>query len=104
MIERPSPAHPLAAKLGRPAAPRRKLAAGDRLVGPAVASRAAGTCPVAPDYREPSDPQAVILAGGIDLAGPVEVLETVSFLHPGEELSQLVCAHYEELTRRKVTL
>jgi mannitol-1-phosphate 5-dehydrogenase len=92
--------------------PRRKLAAGDRLVGPAVAARAAGIVPVALAqtmaaalaYREPTDPQAVTLAGEIDLVGPAEVLEMISFLHPGDELSALVCANYEELTRRKVTL
>ena len=92
--------------------PRRKLAAGDRLVGPAVASRAAGIVPMALArtmaaalaYREPTDPQAVTLAGEIDLVGPAEVLEMVSFLHPGDELSRLVCANYEDLTRRKVSL
>jgi mannitol-1-phosphate 5-dehydrogenase len=92
--------------------PRRKLAAGDRLVGPAVASRAAGVGPVALArtmaaalaYREPTDPQAVTLASEIDLVGPAEVLDLVSFLHPGDELSRLVCASYQDLTRRKVTL
>lgn len=92
--------------------PRRKLAAGDRLVGPAVASRAAGIGPealartmaAALAYREPSDPQAVTLVGEIDLVGPAEVLEMVSFLHPGDELSRMVCAAYENLTREKVTL
>ena len=92
--------------------PRRKLAAGDRLVGPAVASRAAGIVPdalarvmaAALAYREPTDPQAVTLAAEIDLVGPAEVLQMVSFLHPGDELSRLVCSNYENLTRRKVTL
>ena len=92
--------------------PRRKLAAGDRLVGPAVASRAAGIVPMALArtmaaalaYREVTDPQAVTLAGEIDLVGPAEVLEMVSYLHPGDELSRLVCANYQDLTRRKVSL
>lgn len=91
--------------------PRRKLAAGDRLVGPAVAFRGADTAPVALAraiaaalaYSEPTDPQAVTLAGEIDLVGPAEVLDMVSFLHPGDELSRLVCARYEELTRQEVT-
>ena len=92
--------------------PRRKLAAGDRLVGPAVASRAAGIVPMALArtmaaalaYREVTDPQALTLAAEIDLVGPAEVLEMISFLHPGDELSRLVCANYEDLTRRKVML
>jgi mannitol-1-phosphate 5-dehydrogenase len=92
--------------------PRRKLAAGDRLVGPAVASRAAGIEPVALArvmaaalaYREPTDPQAVTLAGEIDLVGPAEVLEMVSFLHPGDELSRMACSSYADLTGRRVTL
>jgi mannitol-1-phosphate 5-dehydrogenase len=93
--------------------PRRKLSPGDRLIGPAVASsRAAGigaaalarTIAAALAYREPTDPQAVTLADEIDLVGPAEVLEMVSFLHPGEELSRQICANYKDLTRRKVSL
>ena len=92
--------------------PRRKLAPGDRLIGPAVASRGSGIDPVALArtiaaalaYREPTDPQAATLTGEIDLLGPAEVLEMVSRLHPGDELSRLVCTNYEDLTRQKVTL
>jgi len=91
--------------------PRRKLAAGDRLIGPAVASYAAGFRPLALArtiaaalaYKEPTDPQAVTLTREIDLVGPAEVLEMTSYLHPGDDLSRLVRAHYVDLTRLKVT-
>ena len=55
-------------------------------------------------HRDPIDPQAISLAGEIDLVGPRRCLRIVSVLHPGDELSRLVCANYDDLTRRKVTL
>ncbi|HET7397870.1 MAG TPA: hypothetical protein VFJ94_05050 [Intrasporangium sp.] len=87
--------------------PRRKLAPGDRLIGPAVAARGVGVQPAALArvaaaalaYREPSDPQAVALDAELRLLGPAEVLATISQLHPSDELSRLVCASYHDLVR-----
>lgn len=84
--------------------PRRKLAADDRLIGPAVASLAAGVGPVALAaaaaaalaYGEPTDPQACNLQQELRLVGPEEVLATVSGLHPRDELARLVCESYRE--------
>jgi mannitol-1-phosphate 5-dehydrogenase len=91
------------ARVGRE--PRRKLAAGDRFVGPAVASLAIGLRPVAlasgvaaaMTYGESSDRQAVDLQRELDLLGPEEVLATVSTLDPHEELTTLICERYREL-------
>lgn len=82
--------------------PRRKLAPDDRLIGPAVTCLAAGMQPsalahaaaAALAYAEPSDPQAGDLQRELDQVGPAEVLATVSGLHPGDELSALICAAY----------
>lgn len=92
------------ARVGRE--PRRKLAAGDRFIGPAVTSLAAGVRPAglaagaaaALAYGEPTDRQAVDLRREIELLGPAEVLATVSTLDPHEELTALICARYRELT------
>jgi mannitol-1-phosphate 5-dehydrogenase len=85
--------------------PRRKLAAGDRFIGPAVAGLAVG-CPSAAlaggaaaalAYAEPTDPQAVDLQQELELLGPEEVLATVSMLDPHEELTAAICERYRQL-------
>jgi mannitol-1-phosphate 5-dehydrogenase len=85
--------------------PRRKLAAGDRFIGPAVAGLAFG-CPspaladgaaAALAYAEPTDAQAVDLRQELELLGPEEVLATVSTLDPHEELTGLICERYRQL-------
>ncbi len=86
--------------------PRRKLAAGDRFIGPAVASLATGLRPVALAsgvaaalaYGESTDQQAVDLQRELELLGPEEVLATVSTLDPHEELATLICERYRQLT------
>lgn len=86
--------------------PRRKLAAGDRFIGPAVAGLATGRPPVALAagaaaalaYAEPTDPQAVDLCRELELLGPEEVLATVSMLDPREELTAAICERYRQLT------
>jgi mannitol-1-phosphate 5-dehydrogenase len=91
--------------------PRRKLAAGDRLVGPGTACLAAGIRPgalatasaAAVAYSEESDPQAVDLQRELKLLGPEEVLATVSTLHPQDEFVRLVCESYENLSGRQET-
>jgi len=80
--------------------PRRKLAADDRLVGPALACLAEG---IRPDglaraiaaglrYAEPGDLQAVDLQREIALLGAVEVLADVSGVAACDELTRLVVA------------
>jgi mannitol-1-phosphate 5-dehydrogenase len=84
--------------------PRRKLAAGDRLIGPACAALAGGFEPVALAaaaaaalaYGEPSDPQAADLQRELTLLGPAEVLAAVSTLEPREQLVRLICERYYE--------
>ena len=78
--------------------PRRKLAADDRLLGPALACFDAGMWPIglattaaaALAYAEPSDPQAVDLQRELALLPPEEVLSAVSGLDPGDELAHLI--------------
>lgn len=90
------------ARVGRE--PRRKLAAGDRLIGPAVAAMAAGFEPAALAlasaaalaYAEPTDSQAADLQHELDLIGPAEVLGAVSMLEPCEELVGLICARHRD--------
>jgi mannitol-1-phosphate 5-dehydrogenase len=88
--------------------PRRKLAADDRLIGPSIASFAAGLRPLALAdaiaaalrYAEPTDPQATDLQREIELLGPEEVLARLGNLKPQDELVRLVYHNYE---RRSVT-
>jgi mannitol-1-phosphate 5-dehydrogenase len=83
--------------------PRRKLAADDRLIGPAVACSAAGSRPLALaytvgaalSYAEPDDPQSMNLQREIKLLGPEEVLAGLGHLDPQEELVRLACDSYE---------
>jgi mannitol-1-phosphate 5-dehydrogenase len=83
--------------------PRRKLAADDRLIGPAVSCSAAGFRPLALadtigaalSYAEPHDPQTMNLQREIKLLGPEEVLAGLSHLDPQEELVRLACDSYE---------
>jgi mannitol-1-phosphate 5-dehydrogenase len=83
--------------------PRRKLAADDRLTGPAIACLAAGFRPLALvdamaaalSYAEPNDPQATDLQHEIELLGPEEVLARLGSLDPQDELVQLVGDSYE---------
>jgi mannitol-1-phosphate 5-dehydrogenase len=90
--------------------PRRKLAADDRLIGPAVACLAAGIRPTALAtaaaaalaYREPGDRQAVDLQRELELVGPEEVLAGVSTLDPRDELVRLICERYHEFVRAGV--
>jgi mannitol-1-phosphate 5-dehydrogenase len=85
--------------------PRRKLAADDRLVAPAMVCLGSQVWPVglattiaaALAYTEPSDQQAVDLRAELHLLGPAETLATVSGLHPRDELSRLVCRRFETL-------
>lgn len=78
--------------------PRRKLAPGDRLLGPAAACLAAGRRPAslvraiaaALVYDDPRDEQACVLRAEMDLVGPAEVLATVCLLDPADELSVAV--------------
>jgi len=96
------------ARVGRE--PRRKLAPGDRLIGPAIACRAAGIDPTALAaaaaaalaYGESSDPQAPDLQQELELLGPEEVLSTVSTLDPQDELARLICDHYRERIAQEV--
>jgi mannitol-1-phosphate 5-dehydrogenase len=82
--------------------PRRKLAADDRLVGPAGACLAAGIRPealarviaAALAYGEESDRQASDLRRELEFLEPEEVLSGVSTLDRNDELSRLVCQHY----------
>jgi len=88
--------------------PRRKLAADDRLIGPSIASLAAGLRPLALTdaiaaalrYAEPTDPQATVLQREIELLGPEEVLARLGGLDPQDELVRLVSHNYE---RQSVT-
>lgn len=90
--------------------PRRKLGANDRLVAPAVACLACGVWPVglataiaaALSYREPSDPQAADLDAEVRLLGAEEVLQTISGLHPRDELSRLVCLRLRSMQRERL--
>jgi len=87
--------------------PRRKLAPGDRLIGPAVSTLAAGVPPVglataaaaALLYAEPGDAQAADLRQEVELLGPVGALEVVSGLHPKDELSALIAGRYRALSQ-----
>jgi mannitol-1-phosphate 5-dehydrogenase len=82
--------------------PRRKLAAGDRLIGPANAYLAAGMRPdalarviaAALAYGEKSDHQARDLRQELEFLEPKEVLSGVSTLDRNEELTRLACQHY----------
>jgi mannitol-1-phosphate 5-dehydrogenase len=86
--------------------PRRKLASGDRLLGPAVACIGAGIRPIALAdasaaalaYGEPGDVQAADLQRELALLGPEEVLATVGMLDPGEELIRLIADAYRTYT------
>ena len=86
--------------------PRRKLVAGDRLIGPAAACLDAGIRPAALAeaasaalaYREPSDRQALDLQRELQLLGPHEVLSAVSTLDPRDELIELIADHYRAYT------
>jgi mannitol-1-phosphate 5-dehydrogenase len=83
--------------------PRRKLAADDRLIGPAVACSAAGFRPLALadtiaaalSYAEPTDPQATDLQREIELLGLEGVLVGLGNLDPQDELVRLVRHNYE---------
>ncbi|HEV8634784.1 MAG TPA: hypothetical protein VG370_11170 [Chloroflexota bacterium] len=78
--------------------PRRKLAPGDRLIGPATACLDAGVPPVALAsaaaaalaYAEPSDPQAMDLQRELAFLEPEEVLSMVSGLDARDELARLI--------------
>jgi mannitol-1-phosphate 5-dehydrogenase len=82
--------------------PRRKLAADDRLMGPAIACLAAGIRPVALctaaaaalAYGETTDPQAADLQCELDLLGPEEALAEVVTLDPRDQLARLVGYYY----------
>lgn len=82
--------------------PRRKLAAGDRLVGPAAACLDAGIRPdalagaaaAALAYAAPEDPQAVNVQRELRLLGPEEVISQTSTLDPRDELARLICHRY----------
>jgi mannitol-1-phosphate 5-dehydrogenase len=84
--------------------PRRKLAAGDRLIGPGVACLAAGIRPyalaaaaaAALAYGETTDPQALDLQREIEFLGPEELLATVSTLDPLDELTQHICQSFRD--------
>jgi mannitol-1-phosphate 5-dehydrogenase len=82
--------------------PRRKLAADDRLIGPASAGVAAGMHPyalarviaAALAYGEESDRQARDLRRELEFLEPEEVLSEVSTLDRNDELTRLVCQRY----------
>jgi mannitol-1-phosphate 5-dehydrogenase len=82
--------------------PRRKLAADDRLVGPAGACLGAGIRPealarviaAALAYGEERDRQASDLRRELEFLEPEEVLSGVSTLDRNDELTRLVCQHY----------
>jgi mannitol-1-phosphate 5-dehydrogenase len=82
--------------------PRRKLAADDRPIGPASACLAAGIRPealarviaAALAYGEESDRQASDLRRELEFLEPEEVLSGVSTLDRNDELTRLVCQHY----------
>jgi mannitol-1-phosphate 5-dehydrogenase len=90
--------------------PRRKLAAGDRLIGPANAYLAAGMRPdalvrviAALAYGEESDHQARDLRRELEFLEPEEVLSGVSTLDRHDELTRLVCQHYYTHLSEEVT-
>lgn len=80
--------------------PRRKLAAGDRLLGPAVACTQAGVAPralaaaaaAALRYREPTDPESVSLAHALGVLGAEEALVSVANLDRHDEILRLILA------------
>ena len=82
--------------------PRRKLAADDRLIGPAGACLAAGIHPeslarviaAALAYGEEGDRQARDLRRELEFLEPEEVLSGVSTLDRNDELTRLVCQRY----------
>ncbi len=89
--------------------PRRKLAADDRLIGPATACIAAGMRPMALAtaaaaalaYADDTDAQALDLQREIALLGPEEVLAMISTLDPREELTRLIGERYRNLSKRE---
>ncbi|MFN8526313.1 MAG: hypothetical protein U0821_24710 [Chloroflexota bacterium] len=97
------------ARVGRE--PRRKLAAGDRFIGPAIAALAAGFQPLAISrsaaaalsFAVPSDPQAMDLQRELTHLEPEEVLATVSTLDPSEELTRLIAECYRQRARALAT-
>lgn len=103
----PSLADPVV-RVGRE--PRRKLAADDRLIAPALACMAAGIRPVALAraaaaalaYNEHSDPQAPSLQKDLQLLGPEDVLAMVSTLDPHEELARQISDSYRTLINTEV--
>lgn len=86
--------------------PRRKLGAGDRIIGPAVAAMGAGVVPealaetAAAALLHTGDAGAVDLRREVDRDGPAEVLATVSDLDPTDEVSRMVCAAYDRMSGR----
>lgn len=83
--------------------PLRKLAADDRLVGPALACLAAGatpgalarTCAAALTFAAATEPYGT--ERDLDLLGPAETFAAISGLAVEDELSQLVGEAYEQL-------
>jgi mannitol-1-phosphate 5-dehydrogenase len=92
--------------------PRRKLAADDRLIGPASACLAAGMRPhalarviaAALAYGEESDHQARDLRRELGFLEPEEVLSEVSTLDRNDELTRLVCQCYHAHISGEVAL
>jgi mannitol-1-phosphate 5-dehydrogenase len=84
--------------------PRRKLAHGDRLIGPAVACLAAGVVPhalaaaaaAALQYDAPADTEAQDLRREVGLLGPAETIAAVARLDRRDELVRLVAAAYHD--------
>ena len=82
--------------------PRRKLSAGDRLIGPALAAMAAGHVPVslaravsaALTYQPEGDRQASDLQFELELLGPEEVLAALAGLDATDELTRLIAERY----------
>jgi mannitol-1-phosphate 5-dehydrogenase len=85
--------------------PRRKLAPGDRLLGPAVTSFAAGRPPegliaaiaAALAYDDPDDQGAADLHREVALLGPEEALDLVCGLQRAEPLARAISERYREL-------
>lgn len=90
--------------------PRRKLAAGDRLIGPAAACLDAGISPdalagaaaAALAYAAPGDPQAANVQRELELLGPEEVISTMGTLDPGDALVRLISDRYRGRVTRSV--
>jgi mannitol-1-phosphate 5-dehydrogenase len=84
--------------------PRRKLAAADRLIAPALALATAGAvpaaladvCAAALAYRDAGDAQAMDIGAELSLLGPEETLAAIAGLNPADAFVRAVAVRYAE--------